>query len=273
MLPDTHRRKRARAGCAVLLIWPATCGEDESPVELTAQPRHGWPLGRRKTLSSKRNRRLRRPGEMMRVRPAFRFLPVLFVLAPLCAQDSFPHHNFTFGAGGASPQSELSHFMQSAPGVSVGYGYRFMRYFQADAGLDILFGAARIRDFLTTDIGGFRIKDREYFIPLGGRAIAPLAGGKLLLSAGGGGAWMKYSERVNQPSSYYRIDCPICTSRSGWGYYAQVGGDWFFGRNLRLGVMSRFYRGHTEGEPLGPVPGVRTTDHWINTLAEIGFSF
>ena len=163
--------------------------------------------------------------------------------------------------------------MQSAPAVSVGYGYRFLRNFQADIGLDILFGAARIREFLNTDVGGFRIKDREYFVPMGGRAIVPVASGKLLLSAGGGGLWMRYNERVNQPSSYFRIDCPICTERSGWGYYAQVGGDWFFGRNFRLGVKSRFYRGHTNGDPLGTVPGVRTTDHWVNTLGELGFSF
>ncbi len=193
------------------------------------------------------------------------------LLPALAAAQSFPHHNFTFAVGGATPRSQLSSFMQNAPGVGVGYGYRFHKYFQADVGLDILFGAARIRDFLTTDIGGFRIKDREYFVPMGGRAIVPL--GRILLHAGGGGAWMRYNERINQPSSYYRIDCPVCTSRSGWGYYAQVGGDYFVGRNFRLGVFSRFYRGHTQGEPLGPVPGVRTKDQWVNTMAQLGFSF
>jgi hypothetical protein len=189
------------------------------------------------------------------------------------AQNYYPHHNFTLGVGGASPQADLSRFMQSTPGVSIGYGYRFLRYFQADAGLDILFGAARIREFLNTDIGGFRIKDREYFVPLGGRAIAPLAHGRLLFSAGGGGAYMRYNERVSQPSSYFRIDCPVCTMRTGWGYYAQAGADYFIGRNFRLGALMRVYRGHTNGEPLGPVPGVRTTDHWVNTMAQLGFSF
>lgn len=209
----------------------------------------------------------------MQLRSALLIAFLLAALAPLRAQNSFPHHNFTFGAGGAAPQADLSSFMQSAPGVDIGYGYRFMRYFQADVGLDILFGAARIRDFLTTQVGDFRIGDREYFLPMGGRTIVPLFGGKVLLHAGGGGAWMKYHERLSQPSSYYRIDCPICTSRSGWGYYAQVGGDWFFTRNLRLGVLSRFYRGHTNGQTLGNVPAAETTDHWVNTFAVIGFSF
>jgi hypothetical protein len=197
----------------------------------------------------------------------------LAVLAPLCAQEWHPRHNFTFGAGGAAPGADLSNLMQTSPGVSVGYGYRFMRYFQADIGMDILFGAARIRQFLQTDFGGLRIKDREYFVPMGGRAIAPLMDGRLLLSGGGGGLYMRYNERLNQPSSYYRFDCPICTARSGWGYYAQVGGDYFIAPNFRLGVKTRVYRGHTEGQPLGPVPGVRTRDQWVNTLGEIGFSF
>lgn len=197
----------------------------------------------------------------------------LFFLVPLCAQDYYPRHNFTLGVGGAAPQADLSRLMQSSPGVSVGYGYRFMRYFQADIGVDILFGAARIREFLQTDVGGFRIKDREYFVPMGGRAIVPLLEGRLLLSGGGGGLYMKYNERVNQPNMYYRIDCPICTSRSGWGYYAQAGVDYFFAQPFRLGLKTRVYRGHTQGEPLGPVPGVRTRDHWVNTMGEFGFSF
>ncbi|HWQ54034.1 MAG TPA: hypothetical protein VN442_10140 [Bryobacteraceae bacterium] len=209
----------------------------------------------------------------MKIRFALLAPQLLLVLSPLCAQEYFPRHNFTFGVGGAAPGADLSNLMSNSAGVSVGYGYRFMRYFQADVGMDILFGAARIREFLQTDIGGFRIKDREYFVPMGGRAIVPLVGGKLLLSAGGGGLYMRYNERVNQPSSYYRIDCPICTSRSGWGYYTQLGADYFIGRNFRLGVKTRVYRGHTEGEPLGSVPGVRTRDQWVNTLGEVGFSF
>ncbi len=203
-----------------------------------------------------------------------RYLPLLvFVLAPLQAQNGFPHHNFTFGVGGAVPQGEISRFMDSSPGVSVGYGYRFWRYFQADAGLDVVFGAARIRDFLNTDIGGFRIKDREYFVPLGGRVVVPVADGRLLFNAGGGGLWMRYNERVNQPSAYFRIDCPSCTERSGWGYYAQTGADYFIFQNFRLGAVARFYRGHTDGDPIGGFPRARTRDHWVNIMAQLGFSF
>jgi hypothetical protein len=199
---------------------------------------------------------------------------LLVVLAPLCAQESHPRHNLTFGAGGAAPGGDLQGIMQAAPGVSLGYGYRFMRYFQADLGMDMLFGAARVREFLQTEIGGIRVRDREYFVPMGGRAIAPLMDGRLLISGGGGGAFMRYNERLEQPNQYYRIACPMCGSRSGWGYYAQLGGDYFFTPNFRFGVKTRVYRGHTDGEPLGTtVPGVRTRDQWVNTYGEIGFSF
>jgi hypothetical protein len=45
------------------------------------------------------------------------------------------------------------------------------------------------------------------------------------------------------------------------------------GQHFRLGVVSRVYRGHTQGDPLGAIPGLRTRDHWINTQAQVGFSF
>jgi hypothetical protein len=200
---------------------------------------------------------------------------LLGLLPPLAAQETYPRHNLTFGAGAARPRGDLHRYLSDSSGVMVGYGYRFHRYFQADFGLDIVFGAARVREFLPTYIGDFRIKDREYFLPMGGRAIAPFFNGRLLVSGGGGGAWMRYNERVNQPSSYYNIDCPICTARSGWGYYAQANVNYFvdYYRHFRIGVGSRVYRGHTEGEPLGPVPGTRTRDKWVHIFGEVGLSF
>jgi len=120
-----------------------------------------------------------------------------------------------------------------------------------------------------------RIKDREYFVPFGARAIAPLFGGRVLISGGLGGAYMRYGERISQPSYYYRIDCPVCTSRSGWGYYGLFNVSYYVDRDqhFRVGATSRVYRGHTEGEPVGPVPPIRTTDRWIQIFGEFGFSF
>ena len=110
-----------------------------------------------------------------------------------------------------------------SPGIAIDYGYRFHRYFQAEIGLDTLFGAANVRDFIGSGFGALQIRDREFFLPLGGRAILPFARGRLLISGGGGGAYMRYAELLRQPSDYFRVDCPVCTSRSGWGSYALAG--------------------------------------------------
>jgi hypothetical protein len=202
-------------------------------------------------------------------------LLVLAAVAPLLAETYYPRHNFTFGAGAGLPRADLTSLLADSPGLGVGYGYRFHRNFQADVGLDVLFGAAGIRDFLPTQFGDLRIKDYQYLVPFGGRAILPLWDGRFLLSGGGGGTYMRYSERIRQPSSYFRIDCPACNSRSGWGYYALAGTRVALdrGHNFWFGVTTKVYRGHTEGDPLGDVPRLRTRDHWINVFAEFGFSF
>ena len=197
---------------------------------------------------------------------------LLGAVAPLLAQ-SYPHHNITLGMGGASPGADLAGFFSGSFGMGANYGYRFHRLFQADLGFETLFGAARVKDFYETDFGPLRIKDYQYFVPMGGRALVPL--GRVLISAGGGGAYMKYSERIRQPSDFYRIACPVCQSRSGWGYYGLLGFSVALDRRhmFRLGVTTRVYRGHTDGEPLGSVPGIRTRDMWVNTLGEFGLSF
>ncbi len=190
-------------------------------------------------------------------------------------REYFPHHNFTFGAGGAVPKGDLGGYFITRPAISIGYGYRFSRYFQADVGLDMVFGAAHVEDYLATGFGPLRIRDRQFFIPLGGRAILPLAGGRLLIAGGGGGAYLRYAELLHQPGYYYKIDCPVCTTRDGWAYYAlaEVSGFLDHNQHFRVGVQYKSYRGHTSGEPLGTVPAVQTKDNWQDILALFGFSF
>lgn len=207
---------------------------------------------------------------------ALRNLSVALLLPLIAeAQYRYPRHNFTIGAGAGVPQADLSTFFDPKIGVNAGYGYRFHRYFQADVGFETVFGAAGVRDFLETEIGSRRIRDYQYLLPFGGRTIIPLAGGRLQFHAGGGGAYMRYAERISQPNDYYRIDCPVCTARSGWGYYAGAGFSVAIDRyqHFRFGLSSRIYRGHTQGDSLGAIPGLRTRDHWINSSAEFGISF
>lgn len=191
------------------------------------------------------------------------------------AQDYYPRHNFTFGGGAGRPQADLRGLFSDSPGLTFGYGYRFHPNFQADVGLDVLFGAADIIDYFDAGFGPLRIRDREFLLPFGGRAILPFFRGRFLLSGGGGGVFMRYAESLRQPSDYFRVACPVCNARNGWGYYALVNTSLFLdrGRHFRLGVTSKMYRGHSDGDALGWVPGLRTRDRWLNLFGEAGFSF
>lgn len=201
-----------------------------------------------------------------------------FCLAlPSVAQTRFrepvPRHNFTVGFGAGIPSGDLGPFFFNSPNLTFGYGYRFHRYFQADLGFDTIFGSAGVNDFLNTGFGALRIRDRQYFVPFGGRAILPM--GRVMLYGGGGGAWMTYREQLRQPNPNFRFACPPCTSRSGWGYYAQTGLNVFLDRNrvFRAGVNVKSYRGTTDGPGLGALPGIRTRDRWLTVSGEFGISF
>lgn len=193
----------------------------------------------------------------------------------LRAQDEYARHNVTLGIGGAAPTGDIKSFMKASPMLNVSYGYRFHRYFQADLGLNMIFGAANIHDFVNTDLGGTNLKDREYMLPFGGRVVAPLFRGRLLLGAGGGGVYLRYSESINQLDYSYQVACPVCTARSGWGGYGLANASYFLDsdRHFRVGVTTQFIRAHTNGDALGNLPGVGTSDRWVNVLGEVGFSF
>lgn len=197
-------------------------------------------------------------------------------LVPAAAQESwYPKHNFRVGAGFARPRGDIGGLLGDAPSFTVGYGYRFHRNFQADVGFDMAAGAAGTRDFLETSFGPLRIRDYQFFVPFGGRAILPILGERLWISGGGGGAFLTYRERVRQPGDYVRIDCPPCASRNGWGYYGLVNVGTALGRTqmFRVGVTAKMYRTHTDGDPFGFIPGFRTRDRWFLLGGEFGVSF
>jgi hypothetical protein len=204
-----------------------------------------------------------------------RLLFFLVLALPLAAQPPYPKHNVSFGVGAGLPGAELTGPFGNSAGVTVNYGYRWQRWLQADLGLDTLFGAARVRDFVPTEFGYLRIRDFQFLVPFGGRLVLPLQEGRTQLSFGGGGAYMRYSERLRQPSSYYHFECPDCQARSGWGSYARVGGSFALDRyqRFRVGVTSKLYRGHTDGGRLGALPGVESLDRWINLFADFTIGF
>jgi len=204
-------------------------------------------------------------------------LVALALSGSLAAQYRYPKHTFTVGGGAAQPRAHLEPLLKDSGVFSFGYGYRLHRYIQADVGLDTIFYAARVRDFLdSSTFGPLRIRDYQFLIPFGARAILPVdRGGRFLLSGGGGGARLQYSELLRQPGEYYNLDCYVCNSRGGWGYYGLVGGSVALDRykHFRVGVIGKVYQGHTKGDPIGAVPPFRTRDRWANVMGEFGVSF
>lgn len=215
----------------------------------------------------------------MQLQP-YRFAAVACLLAFLClpvwSQDYFGKYNFGVSGGAAIPQEDIGDAFGAAPVFGFNFGYRFARNFQIDTGFETAFGAADIRKFTNTEIGTLQINDRQYFFPFGGRVVLPFGEfGRHEFFAGGGGAYLRYSEVIRQPSDFFRVPCTICSRRSGWGYYGLVGYRSALnrGRNLWLGVTSRVYRGNTDGEQFGEVPPMRTDDRWTFIQGEFTFSF
>ena len=166
--------------------------------------------------------------------------------------------------------------MSTSPLLTVGFGYRPFKYFQGDAGLDAVFSAAGVHGFQDTIIGRIKISDNEIMVPLGVRGILPI-GPRVELFGGGGAVYLHYGESVQVPgvgddSSFH---CQTCRSRGGWGSYAIAGVNVAVESSHRfwVGVQSRLIHGRTNGDPLGAVPPLETTDTWINTAAVFTFRF
>lgn len=214
-------------------------------------------------------------GEYMRLTALLPFLCATLAAMPAAAQ-SFQKHHITGGLGVAIPQDELRSVYKNGVAWTVGYGYRPFRHLQFDAALDTVYNSADVRDYVSNPIFGYlRIRDFEFLVPLGARLVLPVANGKANLYGGGGGAYMRYTERLRQPSEFYNIECPACQARDGWGYYFLAGGDVALtsGGAIRLGVTMRVYQGTTDGRSVGNVPPIETKDRWVNTFAHLTFSF
>jgi hypothetical protein len=206
-----------------------------------------------------------------------RVLPLLLLVAAGTFGQGFRKHHVNFIAGAGLPRGDLNNVLSTSGGIGFSYGYRPVRYLMAEAGYESLFGAARIRDFEPTALGTLRIRDYQQFLPFGGRVIMPLGDDRVHVYGGGGGVYIRYSERIRQPYSGwgYRVDCASCALRDGLGYYAVAGVNVALDQAqfLRLGAGTKVYRGATSGDPLGPVPGVETRDHWYTIFATVGISF
>ena len=188
--------------------------------------------------------------------------------------EDYHRNNITVGVGPAIPTGSSTNYFSAAPMVTIGYGYRFNRWFQADAGLQFAFGAANNSNAEISDFGPVQGGDHEFMLPLGGRIFIPTPFKRFEVSAGAGTAYLHYSETVPQ-NGYYQNNCYSCTSRGGWGGYGLANISYFLdsNRNFRVGTTLQYIVAGTNGQAVGNVPGIHTTDHWLNLMFEFGLSF
>ena len=192
------------------------------------------------------------------------------------AQDTdFYHHNATFGVGPAIPVGSTTNYLSTALLIGFSYGYRFNRLFQADAGLQMAFGAAHNQNAEITDVGAIQGGDHEFMVPLGGRVYIPQPFKRLSFSAGGGTAYLHYSETVSSSNVGFAVGCYSCTSRGGWGGYGLANVSYYLdsNRTFHVGTTVQYIAASTNGPAVGNVPALKTTDHWTNVLFEFGISF
>jgi len=184
------------------------------------------------------------------------------------------HQNFVFGLGAGIPTGNATSYLANAPLIRFGYGYRFNRLFQADAGIELAFGAAHNQNAEVTDLGQVQGGDHEFMIPLGGRIYIPLPFRRIQVSAGGGAVYLHYSETISS-GDYYTPTCFTCTTRGGWGGYGLTNVSYFLdsNHNFRVGTTLQYIAGSTNGQAVANFPANQTTDHWLNVMFDFGFSF
>jgi hypothetical protein len=166
----------------------------------------------------------------MRIHSLFTLTLLLAAVPTFAQEDAVHHHNLSLGFGPAIPAGNSASYLGTAPLVAFRYGYRLNRYLQADAGLQLAWGAANSQNGVITDVGTVQGGDHEYMIPLGGRVYVPQPFKRLELSAGGGAAYLHYSETAPS-SAYYQLSCYSCTSRGGWGGYGLASVKYFLDSN------------------------------------------
>ncbi len=201
-------------------------------------------------------------------------LSFLFLSAGWAQDADFHRNNVIIGGGVGIPVGTTTNYLSSAPLFTVGYGYRFNRWFQADAGFQVAFGAANNQNAEVSDFGPIQGGDHEFMIPLGGRVYIPTPFSRIEVSAGGGTAYLHYAETV--PSNpYVQNYCYSCTARGGWGGYGMANVSYFLdeNHNFHVGTTVQFIAASTNGQPVGDVPALKTTDHWTNVFIELGLSF
>jgi hypothetical protein len=150
----------------------------------------------------------------------------------------------------AGPNGGVSYpLLNDAPGLSVDYQFRPLRWVAVEAGFDQIvrpIGSSVCCEYSTD------ANDELYLIPFGARYVWEPRNTRLRLTLGGGGAYLNHSigNLAGGPIGFF-----------GWGGQFVASGDYAITRSgrLRLGVAARYYFASPKPEELFP-PGDRQRD-------------
>jgi len=176
--------------------------------------------------------------------------------------------------GGLNAGGDLKSVFSNSFTGGVNFGYRFHRYLQADFGFDFSRGAAKVNRTINTTGGARSVGDDEFFMPLGGRIVLPLAKERALISAGGGLAYLRYSE-VARGGANEIVICSSCDARSGVGAYEMFQVQFLVDRqrHVGLGFTAKFFQARTSGDGLGTALRPSSDDRWRILSGTISFHF
>jgi hypothetical protein len=198
------------------------------------------------------------------------FMFFMLVSTAAFAQESEESHNdVSVSVGAAVPRGADRAYLNNAPMISLMYGYRFNRFFQAESGLQMAFGAANNQNVEESEFGSVVGGDHEFMIPFSGRFYVPLPFQRWKVSAGGGLAYLHYSETATSGASL----CYTCTSRGGWGLQGFTTVRYYVGDNFFVGPTVQYISGTLNGDAVGNVPAIQTKDRWMNVLFGFGLRF
>ncbi|HEY2380752.1 MAG TPA: hypothetical protein VGK48_06160 [Terriglobia bacterium] len=190
--------------------------------------------------------------------------------AAFSQDNEIPHNDVNFSVGAGVPTGSDTSYLTNAPMIALMYGYRFNRFIQAESGFQMAFGAANNQNAEESEFGTVQGGDHELMFPFSGRFYVPLPLEKWQLSLGGGGAYLHYAETaVNAQGS----PCFTCTTRGGWGTQGFLTIRYLIGDNFYVGTTAQVVSAHINGDAVGNVPAISTTDQWTNVLFNLGFRF
>ncbi|SPE42099.1 conserved exported hypothetical protein [Candidatus Sulfopaludibacter sp. SbA3] len=186
---------------------------------------------------------------------------ILLVCSVACfaqtdAANRYLPHDLSAGFRYEVKLGQNSYNLNDAPGYSVKYSYRPLRWLALEAGMEQIprpIGASVCCEYQTNAY------DELFLVPFGARYVWEPQGQRLRLSLGGGGAYMNHTFGTE-------LESGAMAGASGWGGQFVASGDCGLLRSgrLRAGLTARYYYIHV---------GLYVTGRILTVGPDFTFSF